>query len=158
MVVLSTEKIEIDGKEYTLFLNRKGLLSWENITKVSKKANDLQDKYKDTIKQLNNKNDNEEIEVTDETNPFDYSGEDNIDDLDNDAELLLDVYMKFYWIALYENHKLPISSVKELFDKAIEEYGIEQLIQLANQMIEDINKNKYGNKETKKLTALHQTK
>ena len=150
----SKEIIEIDGKEYTLFLNRKGLVSWENITKVTKKADELQNKYKGIVDKINNEN---PVEVNDDTNPFEYA-DDSANDLFKDQEMLIDIYIKFYWIALYENHKLPISEVKELFEKAQKEYGLEQLIELANQMIEDANTNKYENTELKKLTALRQTK
>lgn len=154
MQEFSKEIIEIDGKEYTLFLNRKGLVSWENITKVTEKANELQNKYKGIADKLKN---DKPVEVDDNTNPFDYS-DDSANDLLQDKEIMTDIYVKFYWIALYENHKLPISEVQSLFNKAKEEYGLEQLIKLANQMIEDANINKYENTEIKKLTALHQTK
>ena len=155
MQEFSKEVIEIDGKEYTLFLNRKGIISWENITKVSKKATELQDKYKNVSKLLET---DEPIDVKNDDNPFDYVGNEQIDDMEKDNEMLEDFYIKFYWIALYENHKLSLDKVVELFKKAKEEYGIEQLIELANQMIEDANSNKYGNTELKKLTALRQTK
>lgn len=154
MKEFSKEPIEIDGKEYTLFINRKGIVSWENITKVSKRADDLQKKYKDTIDKM--KDDNP-ISVDDNSNPFDFV-DDNVNDLYEDEKLLEDIYIKFYWIALYEKHKLPISEVEKLYAKAKEEYGNDQLMQLANQMIEEANTDKYGNTELKKLTALHQTK
>ena len=158
MKEFSKELIEIDGVEYTLFLNRKGLVSWENITKVTKKADDLKDKYKDTQKLLK---EGDPIKVSDTDNPFDYAGKDELEEIEKDEKEIKDIYIKFYWIALYENHKLPLNEVTNLFEKAEEEYGIEQLIELANQMIETTNINKYGNrenKELKKLTALHQTK
>ena len=154
MKEFSKETIEIDGKEYTLFLNRKGIVSWENITKVTKKTNELQNKYKGIIDKIN---DDKPVEVTDDTNPFEYA-DDSANDLLQDKELLRNIYIKFYWIALYENHKLPISEVEELFSKAEKEYGLEQLMGLANQMLEDANTNKYENTELKKLKALRQTK
>ena len=155
MKEFSKEIIEINGTEYTLFLNRKGIISWENITKVSKKANELQEKYKGVSEILNN---DKPIDIKNDDNPFDYSGNEEIEQLEEDNKMLRDIYIKFYWIALYENHKLPLDKVVELFEQAEKEYGIEQLIELANQMIEDANSNKYGNTEIKKLTALHQTK
>lgn len=155
MQEFSKEVIEIDGKEYTLFLNRKGIISWENITKVSKKATELQEKYKNVSNLLET---DEPIDVKNDDNPFNYVGNEQIDEMEKDNEMLEDFYIKFYWIALYENHKLSLDKVVELFKKAKEEYGIEQLIGLANQMIEDANSNKYGNTELKKLTALRQTK
>ena len=155
MQEFSKETIEIDGKEYVLFLNRKGIVSWENITKVTKRADELQNKYKGIVDKINN---NDPVEVTDSTNPFDYA-DDSANDLFEDQAILVDIYVKFYWIALYENYKFTISEVKELFEKAEKEYGLEQLINLANQMIEDANINKYEkNTELKKLTALRQTK
>lgn len=154
MKEFSKEVIEIDNKEYTLFINRKAIVSWENITKFSEKAENIKEKYKNISEFKTEKN---EVEVSDNDNPFDYANEEFVD-IDEDEKLVRDIYIKFYWIALYENHKLPLSEVNELFVKAEEEYGIEQLIELANQMVEDANKNKYGNTELKKLTALHQTK
>lgn len=155
MKEFSKEKIEIDGKEYTLFLNRQGLVTWEKITKASKKAQDIQDKYANTIIE---EDDDTPIEVNDNDNPFDYSKDIQLDEMSEDEKIVRDIYHKFYWIALYENHKLPLNEVRVLFDKAEEDYGIEQLIELAHQMVEDANSNKYGNKELKKLTALHQAK
>ena len=35
---ISEEKIEIGGVEYTLFLNRTGIVNWEKMTKLNKKA------------------------------------------------------------------------------------------------------------------------
>lgn len=151
----SEEHIEIDGTDYTLFLNRKGIVSWENITKVSKKASEMEKKYKDTIVKTNN---DEAIEVEDNADPFEFAGSSELDDIEKDEALLREIYIKFYWIALYTNHKLSVPQVTELFEKAEQEYGIEQLVQLANKMIEDANANRYGNKKLKKLEALNQTK
>ena len=151
----SEEHIEIDGTDYTLFLNRKGIISWENITKVSKKAEQMEKKYKDAkILSTTDK----DIKVEDNANPFEFAGTSEFDDIEKDEALLKEIYIKFYWIALYTNHKLSVSETTNLFDKAEEEYGIEQLVSLANKMIEDANTNKYGNKKLKKLAALNQTK
>lgn len=155
MTNFSEEHIEIDGTDYTLFLNRKAIVSWENITHATKRANEMEKKYKNTIKAAQS---DKEIEVEDNANPFDYSDSEELDEIEKDEALLRDIYIKFYWIALYTNHELPISKVQELFEKAEMEYGIEQLVLLANKMIDDANKNKYGNTELKKLTALNQTK
>ena len=150
---ISEEHITVDKTEYTLFLNRKGIVSWENITKVSKRANEMKEKYEKTIETVEN---DEPIEVTDDTNPFDYSDEE-LNDLEKDEQVVREIYIKFYWIALYTNYKYSISEVKEWFEKAESDYGIDQLIELANKMVEDANKNKYGNKKIKKLEALNQT-
>lgn len=151
MLQLSTEIIEIDGKEYTLFLNRAGIVSWEKITKLSKESEKMQEKYKKLTK---DEDDDKPIEVKDGDNPFDLADDKLLEDLEEDEARLKEIYIKFYWIALYQNHKLPISTVRELFEKAEKEYGLEQLMNLANQMIENINDNRYGKKPVKKLKAL----
>lgn len=143
---------KVGEEEYKLFINRKGIVSWENITKFSKKATEMENKYKKTIKDINS---DEPIEVDDNTNPFDYSISEELDKIEEDEALLREIYMKFYWIALYENHKLSITDAKVIFEKAEEEYGIGQLVELANKMIENANQNLYGNKELKKLEALN---
>lgn len=149
---ISEKRIEIDGEDYTLFLNRKGIASWENITKFSKKIKELNKKYEETVEKIDDK----PIEVEDNSNPFDYSDTNEIQDLEKDEQELRDIYVKWYWIALYTNHKLTLSEVNDLFTKAEEEYGIEQLIELANKMTEQANKNQ--NAKLKKLEALNQTK
>ena len=147
----SEERIEIDGEEYTLFLNRKGISSWENITKASKVAAELEDKYKNKLVETN-----EEIpEIKDDSNPFDFSKSEELEAIEKDEELLKQVYIKFYWIALYTKHQFSIAKATELFEKAEQEYGIEQLVELANKMVEDANKNRYGNTQLKKLAALN---
>lgn len=154
MKEFSVEKIEIAGNEYSLFLNRKGIVSWEKITTLQKQAKEMEKKYKNFEGFSGN---DEPVEVKDGDNPFELAGQEDIDDLEADEAKLKDIYLKFYWIALYENHKLPISEVEKLFAIAEEEYGLEQLIGLANQMIEDANTDKYGAK-TKKLKALRPKK
>lgn len=155
MQEFSKEKIEIAGEEYVLFLNRKGILSWENITKASKKAEEAQKRNKDLFENFSS---DAPIEVSDNDNPFDYANDTELDKLESEIEMLKEIYMKFYWIALYENHKLSITEAKELFKKAEKEYGLEQLVNLANQMMDDANKNKYGTTEIKKLKALRPAK
>ena len=156
MTNCSEEHLILPSGDYVLFINRKGIVSWENITKFSNKAKELEDKYKNT--DIDKIIGDKPIEVEDETNPFDYSTSEELDKIEKDEALLRDVFIKFYWIALYTNYKYSLSKATEIFEEAEQEYGIEQLILLANQMVEDANKNKYGNTELKKLTALHQTK
>lgn len=154
MKEFSKEKIEIAGNEYVLFLNRKGIVSWEKITTLQKQAKEMESKYKDFTGFSDN---DTPVEVKDGDNPFELAGQSELDDLEADEAKLKDIYLKFYWIALYENHKLPISEVEKLFAQAEEEYGLEQLVELANQMIADANTDKYGAKP-KKLKALRPSK
>lgn len=150
---LSERKIEIDGKEYTLFLNRNGIVAWEKFTidnqrKITNMQETLQTKYKDLIEG--------KVEIKDDTNPFE-----NIEELENDLSGNYDesdkMLEKLYWIMLYTNHKLSLNKVHELYLKARDEYGFEQLDQLASQMIDDVNTSPNKAEEPKKLEALNQT-
>ena len=148
---ISEEIIEIGGKEYTLFLNRIGIINWERMVNLNDKA----DEFKQTAKEL--QEEQQEVEITDDTNPFEMYSDVNEDELNKQLNEMIDIYVKFYWVALYTHHKLTIGQVKELFNVAMEEYGIEQLSELANQMIETANSD-LMKKERKNLKALKSTK
>ena len=150
MKELSKEVIEIDGTEYTLFLNRKGMVALEKYCEQEQtKLQDIGKKYKDF---LDNLDENGEIVITDDTNPFEDI--DEIEDIEKDAEVMRNIYKKAYWIMLYTNHQLSYSKVEELYDKAIEEYGEYQLTALVDQMIEEINLQPKNNGNLKNLKAL----
>jgi hypothetical protein len=144
----SKEIINIGGVDYTLFLNRKGIVAWENITKAARKKSDLEA----TVDKLQKE---EEIVIKDGDNPFEISHADEILSAENETQ---DYYAKLYWIMLYEEHKLDYSEVQKLFNQAVEEYGIDALAELAVQMLEDANINRSENNELKKLTALRPKK
>lgn len=149
MKEFSKEVIEIGGKEYTLFLNRKGIIAYEKYAKDEQtKAVGLEEKYKTLI--ADTKSDN--LEIKDDTNPFE--GIESLDDMDEDHKLVIRLYKKLYWIMLYENHKLSFNEVSDLFDMACEDYGEENIIALGNQMIEEANKDNVSKKELKNLKAL----
>ena len=141
MKEFSKEIIEIDGQEYALFLNRQGIVAWEKFCKKEQEeVQKLQEKYK---------NIEESIDITEDTNPFD-----GIEDIDNDAETVSIMYERLYWIMLYTEHKFTPTQAKELYDKAVAEYGEEQIILLGNQMIEETNKDNISKKNLKNLAAL----
>lgn len=141
---ISKERIEISGVEYTLFLNRKGLIAWEKFCKEeNKKIQEMQDKYSNI----------EDANITDETNPF--SG---IEEVEEDSKTISTTFRRLYWIMLYTEHKLSITKANELYDEAIKEYGETQLIELAQQMIEDMNIDNVSKTELKNLTALRPKK
>lgn len=142
MKEFSKEIINIGGVDYTLFLNRKGIVAWENIVKATAKKQELEK----TAKEINS-----EIKIKDGDNPFEISHAEDLLFAENET---INSYAKLYWIMLYEEHKLDFSKVQELFNQAISEYGLEALAELALQMIEDANKNQSENNELKKLTAL----
>lgn len=137
MKEISKEIIEIDGQEYTLFLNRKGIVAFEKYSgEEHKKIQELYDKYKnidedklDIIEKTQ--------ELNDETNPF---GElEIVEDYSGFIDYTRNCYIKLYWIMLYTNHQLSLSKVKDLYVKACEEYGEEQIRALGDQMIEEVN-------------------
>lgn len=141
----STEIIEIGGMEYTLFLNRRGVVAFERVSKLLETMSKMEQKY--SI--------NEEIEVDPYADPIKTYG---IDVNEDDEKIVREVFAKFYWIALSENYHFNLDKATELFEQAIQEYGIEQLIALAYQMIEDANKEDKGTTELKNLKALRPKK
>jgi len=147
MKEFSKEIIEIDGQEYTLFLNREGIVAWEKFCKKEQKeVEKLQEKYKNIVG-------DEVVSITEDTNPFE-----GIEDIDNDAETISIMYERLYWIMLYTEHKFTPTQAKELYDKAVAEYGEEQIILLGNQMIEDANKDNVNKQNLKNLAALRSKK
>lgn len=145
MKEFSKEIIEIGDQEYTLFLNREGIVAWERFCKKEQEeVQKMQEKYK---------NIEESINITEDTNPFE-----GIEDIDNDAETVSIMYERLYWIMLYTEHKFTPTQAKELYDKAVAEYGEEQIILLGNQMIEEANKDNVSKKNLKNLAALKSKK
>jgi L-lactate utilization protein LutC len=145
----SQEIIEIDGTEYTLFLNRAGILAWE---RYAKSENENVFKLRELYNEISKEG---EVEITDETDPLK-----DTDSLLKMAEFTLNSYRKLYWIMLRTNYsKMTYNEATELFDKAIKEYGREQVIALGDQMVRDANTDRVTseNTEIKKLTALRPT-
>ena len=141
----SKETINIAGKDYTLFLNRKGIVAWEKYAKEeNKQLENFKSKYSNFISE-------DEVVINDDTNPFEDL---NLDDIDKDKEITTNSYKKLYWIMLYENHKLSLKEASDLYDKAVDDYGEQQLVDLAVQMITDANKDQLEKTEIKKLPAL----
>ena len=154
MKELSTEIINIDGVDYTLFLNRKGIMAWEKYSKSEKdKVSELRQKYENIIK--DNGVDNFEG-LDDNTDPFE--GLEEIDNLQSDIDYLNNIYGRLYWIMFYTNHKFSISEANKLYQKACDEYGNEQVILLARQMVDEVNTDPDKGKQLKNLAALKPTK
>jgi len=146
----SKEIIEIEGKEYTLFLNRQGIVALEKFTRQEKaQIENLQKTYSEIEK-------GEFVEIKDDTNPFEGLEDFSV----NVSELQDKIYEKLFWIMLQTTQKISFSEARELYAKAKEEYG-SQVIALCDQMLEDANVDKVTveeKKETKKLAALRPTK
>lgn len=150
----SKEFIEIDGKEYTLFLNRRGILALEKYSSEErKKIEDIKEEASEIGKSKSDKN----LPIDDNTNPFDAVKEE-ISLVDEAEELNVVICRRLFWILLYTEHSLSITKTNELYDKACEEYGTEQLNALLMQMITDANTNKSNVENLKNLKALRPTK
>ena len=151
MKEFSKEIIEIDGVEYTLFVNRKVIVAWEKYSgKINEELKRISEKYQGL--DINN------VEpITEDTNPFE--GLEELDNQEDQMLLLSKSYKNLYWLMLYTEHKLSESKANELYDKACNEYGEDKIIALANQMIEDANKDMVTkNSELKNLKALRPQK
>ena len=154
MKEFSKEIISIDGNDYTLFLNRKGMVAYEKyIQEEKKRVEEMQKATSELYKE------NDTIyEINDDTNPFDEDVEKKANLFDELESLNDSTYIKLYWIMMYEHHKLPLSRVKELFNLACEDYTKEKVIELAEQMIADANSNRIEQEQVKNLTALRPKK
>lgn len=158
MKEFSKDVIEINGKEYTLFLNRLGIVAYERFTETIQ--NDIKDLTKEVI-EIGKQYDNKEIEIDDNTNPFEEEFVKKADELTIKAEQKgFELSKRVFWVLLYTNHKLSLSEASELYDKACQEYGREQVDELVSLMISEVNSNKFENenKDLKNLKALHQRK
>ena len=133
--------IELNGKEYTVELNRQSYIAidkYSNITKTA--ANIAQDIYTYV--------DNVDVEQ----NPFSDlpSIEETLDKVDEKFELLKKLYVRAFWVWLYPNHKLNIDEVKTLlndyfdddakFEYISEKYSlfIEESIKMKNDAEQEI--------------------
>ena len=108
----------------------------------------MQEKYKNIIEY-------DGKDLPDDANPFE--GLENLDDIETDKELVSKTVKKLHWIMLYTEHHLLISEVDKLYDEACYEYVEENIIALANQMLDDANSNKMEKHELKNLKALRPT-
>jgi len=147
---ISTEIIEIDGKEYTLFLNRKGIVAYEKYCiDENKKIEEIQKKYTNFVESLVA---DKSPEIKEDTNPFENLDEMGDEQFERDKAILINKMKKLYWIMLYENHHLSFEEVSDLIDKAIKEYGEVQLNALGEQMYDQVQTNQY--EDTSKLKNL----
>lgn len=147
----SKEVIEIDGNEYTLFLNRTGLVAIEKYTKDEVESIE---KMQQTVEKSA-----ENTKIDDTTDPFE--GLENVENVINNIDdVKNNIYRKMFWIMLRTTHKLTPNECFELYDKAVKEYG-NQVNLLIDQIVEDMNKDKFNTLEqtnTKNLKALRPAK
>lgn len=145
----SNEVIEIEGKEYTLFLNRAGIVAIEKFTREEKlKVENLQ-------KIVSDVENGGIIEINDDTDPL--AGLEDM--VESSKEVQKNTYKKIFWIMLRTNQQIPFSEACRLYDVACEEYG-NQVDMLIEQMMSDVNMDKITpeeNKNVKNLKALRPT-
>lgn len=101
------EVIELNGKEYTVELNRESIVKIEQYVKLQ-----------DTIEKIQKPiyEDKSEKEITDDENPFaDEIDEDEFERLSVEREnALVKMYTRAFWIWLYPVEKLSYNQVTEL--------------------------------------------
>ncbi len=106
------EIIELNGKEYTLELNRDSFLQIDKICNVQKSMEILNRGVYDYVD-----------EIDDNYNPFENTVSD--EEIEKEADLkektLYKIVERSFFIWLYPNHKLTITQVKELLKPYLED-------------------------------------
>lgn len=146
----SKETIEIEGKEYTLFLNRAGVVAIEKYTREEKK------KVENLQKIVSDVENGGIVQITDDTDPL--AGLEDM--VETSKNVQKDTYKKIFWIMLNTTQKIPYNEACRLYDVAYEEYG-NQVDKLLEQIMSDVNEDKTlpeENKNVKNLKALRPTK
>lgn len=103
------EVIELNGKEYTVELNRESILKIEQYTNLRQSSQEInKSAFEDKSKK----------EISDDENPF--AEEISEDELEKSAtskeELIKKVMTRAFWIWLYPQEKLSISQVEEILN------------------------------------------
>ena len=147
MKEFSKEVIEIGGVEYTLFLNRAGMVAIEKFTREEKQKIE-------TLQSITANLETGGIAVIDDnTDPLE-----GLEAVESATTLEENIYKKCFWIMLSSTHKLNYSDSCKLYEQAIEEYG-GQVNKLIDQIVYDIETDKVTleNKNVKNLKALRPT-
>ena len=124
------EIIELNGKEYTVELNRESILKidqYTNIKKASEKINET------VIK------DKSEIVLKDDENPFAESiSEEKLEkEAEEKEETIKKILTRAFWIWLYPVEKLSISQVEEILKPYFES---DEKAQEISSIYEDLSK------------------
>lgn len=143
------EIIELNGKEYTLELNRDSFIQIDKICDVDKSLSIIRRDFYEHIE-----------DIPDDYNPF--SDENLISDEDIDKEIELKqqtlnrLCERAFYIWLYPNHKLTLKEVKEIVKPYLEDEKKAEFI--GNKLGEYLNKcveiRQTYNEERKNLKAL----
>lgn len=134
------EIIELNGKEYTLELNRDSFLKIDQYSNIQKSIEKIQSEAYSHID-----------EIDDNTDPFAIELNDEIieESINEKLQTLYKIIERAFWIWLYPNHKLNISQIKELlqpyyddeekFQFISEKYGeyLQKCIEIRNDYLEE---------------------
>ena len=108
------EVIELNGKEYTVELNRESIIRIEQYTNI-----------KNASEKINSSliEDKSEKDITDSENPFeDEISEDKLEDEAEEKEKTIrKVMSRAFWIWLYPQEKLSITQVEEILQPYFED-------------------------------------
>lgn len=124
-----TKEIKLNGKDYTLELNRDSFVQIDKICNIKKM---YQEFSKEPYKYID--------DITDDYNPMeDIPSVDDIQkNVENKYENLKKLYERGFFIWLYPNHKLKISEVQEILKPYFEdEDKFVELDNLFNETMED---------------------
>ena len=125
------EIIELNGKEYTVELNRESILRIEQYTNL-----------KETSSKINESvlKDKSQEEISEDENPFaEEISEDELDSEEEDKEKLIKkVMVRAFWIWLYPQEKLTISQVEEILSPYYDD--AEKAEELSNLYVDLSNK------------------
>ncbi len=140
------EIIELDGKEYTLELNRDSFIQIDKICNVRKSMEIIQQDLYDYIDDIDD-NFNPEMLLVDEN--------DMEKRVQEKEETLRKIVERAFFIWLYPNHKLNISQVRELISPYLEDETKAKFIaeKLGEYLQECINIRDEYNQERKNLKA-----
>ena len=134
------EIIELNGKEYTLELNRDSFIKIDQYSNIKKSMDKIQ---KDLYEHIE--------EIDDNTDPFatTLSEEDLEKEVNEKLDTLHKIIERAFWIWLYPTHKLPISQVQEIlkpyfddddkFQFISDKYGecMQKCVEIRNEYIEE---------------------
>ena len=140
------EIIELNGKEYTLELNRDSFLQIDKICNIQKSMEIIQKGLYDYID-----------DIDDNYNPLENltTSEDMEKEVTLKEETLRKIVERAFFIWLYTNHKLTISQVKELVDPYLEDEEKSSFIaeKLGKYLEECVAMTQAYNEERKNLRA-----
>lgn len=112
------EIIELDGKEYTLELNRDSFIKIDKLCNITKSLQIINRNFYEYM---------DEVELSDDYNPLEDSSMEDLNEENLEAEVKLKeetlhrLVERSMYLWLYPNHKLSITQVKDLLKPYFED-------------------------------------